>query len=41
MKDVGKNNIIVYKLYELTYEEIKIIDTEFEISEGYYGKFEM
>ena len=31
MNGVGKVNIMVYRLYNLTYEEIKIIDPKFEI----------
>ncbi len=29
-------NYLVYKLYQLTYDEIKIIDTEFELTEQEY-----
>jgi len=31
-------DVLVYKLYELTYDEVKIIDKEFWLSEEEYGK---
>jgi hypothetical protein len=31
-----KSNSIIYKLYELTYKEVKLIDPEFELSEQEY-----
>ncbi|WP_140936938.1 Eco57I restriction-modification methylase domain-containing protein [Sphingobacterium lumbrici] len=31
-------DVLVYKLYELTYEEVKIIDKDFWLSEEEYGK---
>jgi hypothetical protein len=36
-------DIMVYKLYEITYEEVKVIDPEIEkiISKEEYGKFEI
>jgi hypothetical protein len=36
-------DIMVYKLYELTYEEVKVIDPEIEkiISREEYGRFEI
>jgi beta-mannanase len=30
--------VLVYKLYELTYDEVKIIDKDFWLSEGEYEK---
>lgn len=30
-------DVMVYKLYELTYDEVKIVDPEFWMSEGEYG----
>lgn len=35
MNSVGKINIMVYKQYNLTYDEIKIIDPEFEIGKNW------
>lgn len=32
-------DVLVYKLYELTYEEVKIIDPAFELSEAAYKNF--
>jgi len=34
-------NKLVYKLYQLTYEEVKIIDPEFEITEQEYTAIKM
>jgi adenine-specific DNA-methyltransferase len=34
-------DILVYHLYELTYEEVKIIDNDFWLSEEEYGKFKL
>ncbi|QII09492.1 hypothetical protein KsCSTR_01130 [Candidatus Kuenenia stuttgartiensis] len=34
-------DIMVYKLYGLTYEEVKIIEPEFTTSEAKYEAFEM
>ena len=34
-------DIMVYKLYELTFEEVKIIDSEFEISKHEYDGYEI
>lgn len=31
-------DVLVYKLYELTYDEVKIIDKDFWLSEEEYGK---
>ncbi|KUG26281.1 putative type iis restriction /modification enzyme, n-terminal half [hydrocarbon metagenome] len=36
-----KIDIMVYKLYELTYEEVKIIDPAFALTEKEYEKFEI
>ena len=41
MKNVGKIDLMVYKLYNLTYAEVKLIDPEFEMSEGDYEKLEI
>ena len=30
-----------YKLYELTYDEVKIVDPQFCMSEGEYEKFKI
>ncbi len=35
----NKIDVMVYKLYEMTHEEVKIIDPEFWMSEGEYEKF--
>jgi hypothetical protein len=32
---------LVYKLYQLTYDEVKIIDPEFEITEQEYTEIKM
>jgi hypothetical protein len=32
-------DVMVYKFYELTYEEVKIIDSEFWMSEEEYSNF--
>lgn len=34
-------DVLVYKLYELTYDEVKIIDNNFWLSEEEYGKLEI
>lgn len=34
-------DVMVYKLYELSYEEVKIIDPEFWMSEVEYEKFKL
>ncbi len=34
-------DLMVYKLYQLTYEEVKIVDPEFGMSEGEYGEVEV
>lgn len=34
----NKIDVMVYKLSELTYEEVKIVDPEFWMSEGEYGE---
>ena len=34
-------DVMVYKLYELTYDEVKIVDPEFWLSEGEYEAFEV
>lgn len=34
-------NIMVYKLYELTYDEVKTIDSEFELSEEEYNNYNL
>ncbi|TAL67355.1 MAG: type II restriction endonuclease [Bacteroidetes bacterium] len=34
-------DILVYKLYELTYDEVKIIDPSFELNKDEYDKFKM
>jgi len=34
-------DVLVYKLYELTYEEVKIIDKDFWLSEEEYGKVKL
>lgn len=34
-------DVLVYKFYELTYEEVKIIDSEFWMSEGEYVQYKM
>jgi len=34
-------DVMVYKLYGLTYEEVKIVDTEFAMSEVEYEAFEV
>ena len=41
MNGVGKIKIMVYKLYDLTYDEVKIIDPDIEeiISKEDYEKF--
>jgi len=36
-----KIDIMVYKLYELTYEEVKIVDSEFWLSKEEYENFEI
>jgi hypothetical protein len=36
----NKIDVMVYKLYGLTYEEVKIIDPEFEITEEKYNQTE-
>ena len=41
MNGVGKSNIMVYEQYNLTDDEIKIIDPEFEMSEGDYENFKI
>jgi len=39
--DIGNQiDIMIYKLYELTYFEVKIVDPEFWMSEDEYGNFE-
>jgi len=32
---------MVYKLYELTYEEVKIVDSAFALSKEEYDKFKL
>ena len=39
MKDIGKIDIMVYKLYNFIYDEVKIVDPEFEMSGKDYEKF--
>ena len=39
MKNIWEIDLMVYKLYNLIYDEIKIIDPEFEMSEEDYEKF--
>ena len=34
-------DVLVYKLYELTYDEVKIIDKEFWLSEEEYNNYKM
>lgn len=34
-------DVMVYKLYELTYDEVKIVDPEFWMSEGEYERFKI
>jgi adenine-specific DNA-methyltransferase len=34
-------NNLVYKLYQLTYDEIKIIDPEFKLTEQEYTEIKM
>jgi len=34
-------DIMVYKLYDLTYSEVKTIDSEFSLSEEEYNNFEV
>jgi adenine-specific DNA-methyltransferase len=34
-------DIIVYKLYELTYNEVRIIDLEFDLSEEEYNNYQI
>ena len=34
-------DIMVYKLYELTYEEVKIVDTEFGLSKQEFKAFKV
>lgn len=34
-------DVMVYKLYDLTYEEVKIVDPEFWMSEDEYEAFEL
>ena len=36
-----KVDVMVYKLYELTYEEVLIVDEVFAMSEGVYNNFEL
>lgn len=36
-----KIDVMVYKLYELTYDEVKIVDPEFWLSRAEYEKFEI
>jgi hypothetical protein len=37
----AKNDIIVYKLYELTYDEVLIVDPEFGLSEQEYNTYKI
>lgn len=34
-------DVLVYKLYELTYDEVKIIDKDFWLSEAEYEKIKI
>ena len=34
-------DVLVYKLYELTYDEVKIVDKEFWLSEEEYLKYKL
>jgi beta-mannanase len=34
-------DVLVYKLYELTYDEVKIIDKDFWLSEEEYGRVKL
>ena len=41
MENMGKIDIMVYKLYELNYDEVIILDPGFEMSKGDYEKLEI
>ena len=34
-------DILVYKLYELTYDEVKVVEPDFSLSEEEYNNFKM
>ena len=34
-------DLLIYKLYDLTYEEVKIVDPEFAMSEAEYEAFQL
>ena len=40
MKEINEMNLMVYKLYNLTYDEVKVVDPETTITEEEYAKGE-
>ena len=40
IKEENKIDLMVYKLYDLNYAEVKIIDPEIELSKQEYDNFE-
>ena len=40
VKEINEMNLMVYKLYNLTYDEVKVVDPETTITEEEYAKGE-